>query len=105
MTLKRTFSINLYSIIINLSIKSTPLKIIFANRKNRRKNVHGGNIFYPFCDMSENFTTLGEAHKISVQKQVRTAAQGLVLIFAKVATCPLNLQPTPILYHRWSSQT
>lgn len=26
----------------------------------------------------------GGAHKISVQKQVRTAAQGLVLIFAKV---------------------
>ena len=27
---------------------------------------------------------MGGAHKISVQKQVRTAAQGLVLIFAKV---------------------
>ena len=23
------------------------------------KNVHGGNIFYPFCDMGENFTPWG----------------------------------------------
>ena len=36
----------------------------------------------------------GGAHKISVEKQVRTAAQGLVLIFAKVATYLMSLQPT-----------
>lgn len=58
-----------------------------------------------FCDMSENFTPWGGAHKISVQKQVLAAAQGLVLIFAKVyfkssvaglsISCPfsLNLEP------------
>jgi hypothetical protein len=27
--------------------------------KTSEKNVHGGNIFYPFCDMGENFTPWG----------------------------------------------
>lgn len=36
----------------------------------------------------------GGAHKISVRKRVRTAAQGLVLIFAKVC----NLQPQIATY-------
>ena len=33
--------------------------MFFENRENRRKNVHGGNIFYPFCDIGENFTPWG----------------------------------------------
>jgi hypothetical protein len=27
--------------------------------KTGEKNVHGGNIFYPFCDMGGNFTPWG----------------------------------------------
>ena len=27
--------------------------------KTGEKNVHGGNIFHPFCDMGENFTPWG----------------------------------------------
>jgi hypothetical protein len=27
--------------------------------KTGEKNVHGGNIFYPFCDMGENITPWG----------------------------------------------
>ena len=42
-----------------MSIKSTPLEVFFGKRKFGRKNVHGGNIFYPFCDMGENFTPWG----------------------------------------------
>ena len=41
------------------NIKSTPLEMFFGKRENGRKNVHSGNIFYPFCDMGENFTPLG----------------------------------------------
>ncbi len=33
--------------------------MFFGNRENERKNVHGGNIFNPFCDMGENFTPWG----------------------------------------------
>ena len=40
----------------------------------------------------------GGAHKISVQKQVRTAARGLVLIFAKVSSLLHTSQPISISY-------
>ena len=42
-------------------------------------------IFFTYFAIWVKISPLGGgAHKISVQKQVRTAAQGLVLIFAKV---------------------
>ena len=66
------------------NIKSTPLEMFFGKRENGRKNVHGGNFFTHFAIWVKISPLGGGAHKISVQKQVRTAAQGLVLIFAKV---------------------
>ena len=43
--------------------------------------------FTHFAIWVKNSPLGGGAHKISVQKQVRTAAQGVVLIFAKVNYC------------------
>ena len=43
----------------------------------------------------------GGAHKISVEKQVRTAAQGLVLIFAKVRDKYKDLYETNKKMTRW----
>lgn len=84
--------------------------MFFGNHKNERKNVHGGNIFYPFCDMSENFTPWGWGTQNLCAKTSTDSGAGSCVNFRKScnllsqnATYYTKLQPTPILYHRWSS--
>ena len=56
-------------------------------------------IFFTHFAIWVKFSPLGGgAHKISVQKQVRTAAQGLVLIFAKVGTMVPKFYEGEVIY-------
>ena len=66
-------------------------KCFLKNVKTGEKNVHGGNIFYPFCDTGGNFTPWGWGTQNLCTKTGTDSGAGScvnfrksLLIFAKV---------------------
>ena len=51
--------------------------------KTSEKNVHGGNIFYPFCDMSANFTPWGWGTQNLCEKTGTDSGAGSCVNFRK----------------------
>ena len=54
--------------------------------KTGEKNVHGGNIFYPFCDMGENFTPWGWGTQNLCAKTGTDSGAGRCVDFRKSST-------------------